>query len=79
MYFTTKAIYEWKNSDETLTNLEYYDLSGGIMVVKNDKIEYLKSFGFSGCEHSTKNSTDIRFGLGSITKYITAVAILKLE
>jgi len=74
-----KRFDEWKNFDKTLTTLEYYGLSGGMMVVKNDKIEYLKSFGFSDYENSAKNSIDTRFDLGSVTKHITAVAILKLE
>lgn len=53
-------------------------LSGVVLVAKNDKIIYLKPFGFANNETHALNSSSAQFLLGSITKTFTATAILLL-
>ncbi|NQZ12158.1 MAG: beta-lactamase family protein [Algicola sp.] len=65
--------------DQVLKRYEQYGLSGAIMVEKDDKVVYQQGFGYANDERGYKHDNDTRFDLGSVTKHITAVAILKLE
>jgi CubicO group peptidase (beta-lactamase class C family) len=65
--------------DQVLKQYEQYGFSGAMMVEKNDKVEYQQGFGYANNEQGYKHDKNTRFDLGSVTKHITAVAILKLE
>ncbi|MCJ8271070.1 MAG: beta-lactamase family protein, partial [Psychrosphaera sp.] len=65
--------------DQVLKQYEQYGFSGAMMVEKNDKVVYQQGFGYANDERGYKHDIDTRFDLGSVTKHITAVAILKLE
>lgn len=53
-------------------------LNGNILVSKNDEILFEKSYGYMNISQKTPLSHESQFGIGSITKQFTAVAILKL-
>lgn len=65
--------------DQVLKQYEQYGFSGAMMVEKNDKVVYQQGFGYANDERRYKHDKNTRFDLGSVTKHITAVAILKLE
>jgi CubicO group peptidase (beta-lactamase class C family) len=62
-----------------LKRYEQYGCSGAMMVEKDDKVVYQQGFGYANVERHYKHDNKTRFDLGSVTKHITAVAILKLE
>lgn len=76
---TTYTSAKLKKLDKALSALEYYGFSGGVMVEKNGKILYQKGFGLADVAKNIRNTKDTRFDLGSVTKHITAAAIMKLE
>lgn len=49
-----------------------------VAIMKNEKLVYLNAFGFSDKENHKKTTNDSLFRIASISKPITAVAILKL-
>jgi len=53
-------------------------LSGNILIAKNGKVTFLKSYGLANRENNTPNTLETIFRIGSITKPITALAILQL-
>ena len=54
------------------------DFSGAVLVYSSDTIVFKKAYGFADYEWNVPNTIDTKFGLASITKYITAIAILQL-
>jgi len=60
---------------------EKYDsgeFSGNVLIAKDGKVVYLKSFGFANMDHSIPNQPETRFNIGSIGKLFTSIAILQL-
>lgn len=51
--------------------------NGAILVTKGDKLIYQKTCGKADCEQNTHIATDSQFLIGSISKQITAVLILR--
>ncbi len=65
--------------DELIQPLEtsgYF--SGSIFIAQGDDIMYQRSFGFANKEHEVENTMNTRFGIGSITKLMTAIVIEQL-
>lgn len=52
---------------------------GSVMVAKNGKIIFSKSYGMADLEWNVPNSSATRFNIASMTKQFTAAAILLLE
>lgn len=55
------------------------DFSGNVQVCYNDSILFSKSYGYSNREFGIPNISETRFMIGSITKQMTAAAILLLK
>lgn len=54
-------------------------LNGNVLIVKNGRTLYKKSFGFADGAHKLALNQDYRFGIGSIYKEFPAVAIMQLK
>ena len=68
-----------KNIDDLFESYAHYNrFIGNVLISKNDKIIYKKSFGFADAETSTKNTEASIFSIASVTKPLTAVGIMKL-
>ncbi|MBD3582777.1 serine hydrolase domain-containing protein [Flavobacterium selenitireducens] len=52
--------------------------SGSVLVMKKDNVLLEKAFGHANQEWNVANTPDTKFVLASITKYFTAIAIMKL-
>jgi CubicO group peptidase (beta-lactamase class C family) len=65
--------------DRYLDGVETQGFAGVILIRKDDKILLRKGYGFADRERQVKCSPDMVFDLGSITKSITAAAVLKLH
>jgi len=61
---------------QALTNL--YRFSGVVVVAKGDKVLLNKGYGLANFEHDVPNTPTTKFRFCSITKMVTAVAILQL-
>ncbi len=55
------------------------DFSGSILVAKDGRILFQKSYGMANSEWGIPNSEKTKFHIASVTKTFTAAAILKLE
>jgi CubicO group peptidase (beta-lactamase class C family) len=65
--------------DELLESYTQYNrFVGNVLVSKDDKIIYQKSFGYADLEEGRKNSEKSIFSIASLTKSLTAVGIMKL-
>ena len=53
--------------------------NGNILILKNNKIIYNSSFGFTDATKTNKLTSDYRFNIGSITKEFSAVALMQLR
>lgn len=53
-------------------------LNGNVLVIKNGKVIYEKSFGYANGSKNTLLTTNDKFGIGSIYKEFPAVAIMQL-
>lgn len=53
--------------------------NGNILILKNNKIIYNSSFGFTDATKTNKLTSDFRFNIGSITKEFSAVALMQLR
>ena len=51
---------------------------GTVLVMKNDTVLLKKAYGLADYEWNIPNTIDTKFGLASITKHFTAIAILQL-
>ena len=54
------------------------NFSGTILIEKNSKIGYSKSFGLANRQHKIPNKVETKYKVASITKAFTAVLILRL-
>lgn len=54
-------------------------LNGNVLVIKNGKTLFEKSFGYTDGSKNTKLTKDYRFNLGSVYKEFPAVAIMQLQ
>ena len=52
---------------------------GSVLVAKNEKVIFSKSYGMADLEWNVPNSSTTRFNIASITKQFTAASILLLE
>jgi CubicO group peptidase (beta-lactamase class C family) len=52
---------------------------GSVLVVQNDKVLFQKSYGYADKDNNIKNDANTIFDLGSVTKTMTAVAVLTLH
>lgn len=58
--------------------LDYWDFWGAIRVIKNGKVLWETSRGYSSAEFGVKNTMSTRFTIASVTKQFTAFAIMLL-
>ena len=58
--------------------VEHHMFSGAVLVAKQGTIVYQAGHGFANREWGIKNTPQAKFGLGSITKTITALLVMKL-
>lgn len=56
----------------------YNRFVGNVLISKDDKIIYQKSFGYADLERNKKNTKASIFSIASLTKSLTAVGIMKL-
>ncbi|OJJ14264.1 hypothetical protein BKI52_43035 [marine bacterium AO1-C] len=52
--------------------------SGVILIAQDSKVVYQKSFGFANWEHQIPNTTNTKFGIGSLTKVLTGIVVEQL-
>ncbi len=52
--------------------------SGAVLIARRDKILFQKAWGFAVRESNKPNTIDTQFGIGSMNKMFTAVAVLQL-
>lgn len=52
--------------------------NGVILVAHNGSIVFNRAYGFADADLGVPNRTDLRFGIGSLTKPLTATAVLRL-
>lgn len=68
-----------KNIDALFEGYSYYNrFSGSVLISKDNRIIYQKSFGHATIETHKKNTEKSIFNIASLTKSLTAVGILKL-
>ncbi|MBW7932114.1 MAG: beta-lactamase family protein [Gemmatimonadaceae bacterium] len=65
--------------DEYLMRLENLGYTGGVLVVRNGHVAFVRSYGLANREAGIVADTSTVYNLGSITKQFTAAAILRLE
>ncbi len=66
--------------DSYLTSqFEKGKLNGNILIIKDGKKEYEKSFGYSDASRKNQLTKDYRFNIGSVYKEFPAVAIMQLQ
>lgn len=59
--------------------VQKHNFSGSILIQKNDRTTYARSFGFANLKFNAPNSNQTKYKIASITKLFTAVLILQLE
>ncbi len=59
--------------------VENQQFSGNVLVIENNKIVYENAAGYADYTTKTPNTPNIRFPIASITKLLTATAILQLK
>ncbi len=64
--------------DSLLNTISQKEFSGVILIAKDNKIINKRAFGLASIEYNIPNTTETKFNIASITKMITAVAILQL-
>jgi CubicO group peptidase (beta-lactamase class C family) len=65
--------------DVYLTRLEKFGFSGAVLVAKEGRMQFRKSYGLADRDPVVPFRTDTIFDVGSVTKQFTATAILLLE
>lgn len=65
--------------DKHLTDGEKEGFSGAVLLMKEGKVLLLKGYGYADRDRTKKITPDMYFDIGSLTKHITGVAILKLQ
>ncbi len=66
---------------DSLLNSHYQNgtLNGNVLILKNGKTIYEKSFGYTDSTKKTMLTSDYRFNIGSVYKEFPAVAIMQLK
>lgn len=52
---------------------------GSVLIAQGDSVVYQKSYGYADKDHNIQNDANTLFDLGSVTKTMTAVAVLTLH
>lgn len=69
-------------SDKLNQRIEYYveedNFQGAVLVAKQGKILFKKAYGYADIEKEMPNTTRHQFLIGSMTKSLTAVAVMRL-
>jgi CubicO group peptidase (beta-lactamase class C family) len=66
--------------DQYMQALEkYQNFHGSVLVAKGGKVLLDKGYGFSDFQQKTKNKSQTKFAIGSVTKQFTAMAIMQLS
>jgi CubicO group peptidase (beta-lactamase class C family) len=66
--------------DEYVTaHVQVNDFSGTVVLAKDGKPLFLKSYGYANREWQIPNALDTKFGIGSITKQFTSMLIMQLR
>lgn len=65
--------------DKYLTDGEKDGFSGAVLLVRNGRVLLHKGYGYADCTRQKKVTPEMVFDIGSLTKHITSVAILKLQ
>jgi CubicO group peptidase (beta-lactamase class C family) len=60
------------------TAAEYGQFSGAVLVADSGRIMYERSFGLANMELNVPNTTSTRFEIASMTKAMTAIAVMQL-
>jgi len=61
-----------------LENITYPEFSGVVLMAEKDSIFYEKAYGFKSLEYDVENNVNTLFNVASITKTMTAAAVLQL-
>ncbi len=68
-----------KFDNEILKFMKYWDLKGGsFAIMRNDSLLYAKGYGYADLENSIKCEVKNTFRVASVSKLLTATAIMKL-
>ncbi len=65
--------------DEYMQRPESQGYTGGVLVVRDGKTVFIRSYGMANMDARIRADTSTVYNLGSITKQFTAAAILRLE
>jgi CubicO group peptidase (beta-lactamase class C family) len=65
--------------NEYMARLEGLGYAGGVLVIRDGKLVFQRSYGFANRAAGIRADTSTVFSLGSITKQFTAAAALRLE
>lgn len=68
-----------RQTDALMKRLAAADVfSGAVLIAHNDKIIFKQAYGLANKAYNAPNRTDTKFNIGSITKVLTAVAVMQL-
>jgi len=68
-----------KSINDLFQSYAHYDrFIGNVLISQDDTIIYKKSFGYADIDNHKKNKSNSVFSIASVTKSLTAVAIMKL-
>jgi len=80
IYSTLSSTVKSQSISELLDGYYAYNrFIGSVLVVQSDKVLFQKSYGYANKDLKIKNDGNTIFDLGSVTKTMTAIAILKLH
>lgn len=73
-------IFAYDTETEKLINEFAYthNFNGSLLIARDGKVQFIKSYGYANAESNHFNTANTKFLIGSISKQITATAILKL-
>jgi len=58
---------------------KHHNFHGSVLVAKDGKVLLNKGYGFANFEQNTLNKSQTKFAIGSMTKQVTAMAIMQLN
>src|SRR3982750_493273 len=68
-----------RDADSYMSSLkDAHDFSGSVLIARNARILFQRSYGFANREQGRRIASGTRFAIGSITKSFTAAAVLRL-
>lgn len=73
----TEKIAEIESQLENFASNDGY--SGTVLVAQNENVLFEKAYGFANLAHKVPNKTNTKFGIASMGKMFTAVAIMQLK